>query len=171
MSVALPLTVSFTQRNYNKLTMNYLTVKPGATTVKIYYKLSDLKNFGKWVLVKRELSNVPCRPGVYLIVNSKNIIVYVGSAKRLAFRLYNHEKNGIGHSKKIYFIEYKNYIKLENKIISKVQPILNKNGVGQNTVIFNDKRYKIQNDRGHIHIVVIKNGLRKKITIKMGPLK
>ena len=27
------ITVSFTQRNYNKLTMNHLTVKPGATTV------------------------------------------------------------------------------------------------------------------------------------------
>ena len=31
--VVLPPTVSFTQRNYNKLTMNYLTVKPGADTV------------------------------------------------------------------------------------------------------------------------------------------
>jgi len=31
--VVLPPTVSFTQRNYNKLSMNHLTVKPGATTV------------------------------------------------------------------------------------------------------------------------------------------
>lgn len=34
------------------------------------------------------------------------------------------------------------------------------------TVTYGEKQYRIQNDRGHNHIVVRKDGLRTKITVK-----
>jgi len=35
-----------------------------------------------------------------------------------------------------------------------------------NTVTYGNRQYSIQNDRGHLHIVVRENGRRKKITVK-----
>jgi hypothetical protein len=35
-----------------------------------------------------------------------------------------------------------------------------------NTVTYGNKPYRIQNDRGHLHIVVYENSRRKKITVK-----
>jgi hypothetical protein len=37
---------------------------------------------------------------------------------------------------------------------------------GDNTVTYGNAQYRIQNDRGHIHIVVREGGFRKKITVK-----
>lgn len=37
---------------------------------------------------------------------------------------------------------------------------------GDTTVIYGNKPYRIQNDRGHLHIVVYENSRRKKITVK-----
>ena len=38
-----------------------------------------------------------------------------------------------------------------------------------NTVTYGLKSYRVQNDRGHLHIVVRKDGLRSKITVKHKP--
>lgn len=35
-----------------------------------------------------------------------------------------------------------------------------------NTVTYGNSEYRIQNDRGHLHIVIRENGQRKKITVK-----
>lgn len=35
-----------------------------------------------------------------------------------------------------------------------------------NTATYGNSVYRIQNDRGHLHIVVRENGMRKKITVK-----
>ena len=35
-----------------------------------------------------------------------------------------------------------------------------------NTVTYGNKSYRVQNDRGHLHIVVRENGQRNKITVK-----
>jgi len=37
---------------------------------------------------------------------------------------------------------------------------------GDTTVTYGNKPYRIQNDRGHLHIVVYENSRRKKITVK-----
>lgn len=37
---------------------------------------------------------------------------------------------------------------------------------GETTVTYGNKPYRIQNDRGHLHIVVYENSRRKKITVK-----
>lgn len=126
--------------------------------------LSGVEEFGDWVLVDRGLSNVPCRPGVYLIIHD-DTIVYVGSAQRLVLRIYKHEKYQKSKAHNIYFIEHRKYKHLENVIISKIQPIWNKIGVGKNIFIYKSKGYKIQNDRGHIHIIVSEKGKRKKISL------
>lgn len=35
-----------------------------------------------------------------------------------------------------------------------------------NTVTYGNKKYRVQNDRGHLHIVIRENGRRNKITVK-----
>ena len=37
---------------------------------------------------------------------------------------------------------------------------------GATTVMYAGRNYRIQNDRGHLHIVVYENSRRKKITVK-----
>lgn len=37
---------------------------------------------------------------------------------------------------------------------------------GDTTVTYGNKPYRIQNDRGHLHIVIYENSRRKKITVK-----
>lgn len=38
-----------------------------------------------------------------------------------------------------------------------------------NTVTYGNQKYRVQNDRGHLHIVVREDGQRKKITVKHKP--
>ena len=38
-----------------------------------------------------------------------------------------------------------------------------------NTVTYGNKNYRVQNDRGHLHIVITENGQRKKLTVKHKP--
>lgn len=38
-----------------------------------------------------------------------------------------------------------------------------------NTVTYGSQKYRVQNDRGHLHIIVREEGRRKKITVKHKP--
>lgn len=38
---------------------------------------------------------------------------------------------------------------------------------GDDTVMYGNKQYRLQKDRGHLHIVVYEFGRRRKITVKM----
>jgi excinuclease UvrABC nuclease subunit len=149
---------------YETINNQYISSIKKGDTVTYQNILSNVADFGEWILAEPNLANVPCRPGVYLIVIN-NDILYVGSAKRLVLRLYKHEYQQKRMKFKMYFIEHIKYLKIESDIIFKIQPPLNKIGVGDNTAVFNGKRYKIQNDKGHKHIIVIRNGIRKKISL------
>ena len=146
------------------MTTNKLYATKEDVTVRYGNDISKVSDFGNWILAEKDLANVPCRPGVYLLIKNDDIL-YVGSAKRLALRMYKHEYQQKKIEFKMFFIEHSQYLNIESDIIFKIQPPLNKLGIGDNTAYFNGKRYKIQNDRGHKHIVVIKNGIRRKISL------
>lgn len=38
-----------------------------------------------------------------------------------------------------------------------------------NTVTYGNQKYRVQNDRGHLHIIVRENGRRTKLTVKRKP--
>jgi len=144
--------------------MKDLFIDKSTNTVTYGNAMSKVAVFGNWILAEKDLANVPCRSGVYLLIKNDDIL-YVGSAKRLVLRMYKHEYQQKKIKFKMFFIEHSQYLNIESDIIFKIQPPLNKIGIGGNMAYFNGKRYKIQNDRGNKHIIVRENGVRRKISM------
>ncbi|MHA2250503.1 MAG: excinuclease ABC subunit UvrC [Candidatus Kariarchaeaceae archaeon] len=105
--------------------------------MKIVDRLSNLDNDTRLIRIEKQLKALPRKPGVYVILNEKNKIIYVGKAKSLANRVRSHFTPSTDFSKsrvireKGYNIEVHEVsseseaLLLEYNMIQEHQPLLN----------------------------------------------
>lgn len=89
--------------------------------------------------LKEKLKNLPCSPGVYLMKDSLNSVIYVGKSKNLKNRVSSYFQNSKAHSPKVIKLvknlkdfeyittdtEFEAFL-LECKLIKEIKPIYNK---------------------------------------------
>jgi len=67
--------------------------------------ISDGREYGRTMkvsqILQNKVKNLPDTPGVYLFLNSKKQIIYVGKAKRLKRRVVSYFQSGRGHDARI----------------------------------------------------------------------
>lgn len=126
--------------------------------------MNDRENSEKLSELKREANRLPLLPGVYIMKNRHNEIIYIGKAKALKNRVTQYFGGGSGHTEKVrkmvsnidrfeYIVcdsEFEALI-LENSLIKQNQPkynILLKDDKGYSYIkITNDKWKKITSAR------------------------
>lgn len=128
--------------------------------------------------LKEKVKNLPLTPGVYLMKNSSNDIIYVGKSKSLRNRVSSYFQNSRNHPPKIerlvktlkdfdYILtdtEFEAFM-LECKLIKKLQPLYNSQMKNTSSYIY----VQISTDKKDLGIKRVNTPSEKNSTIHFGP--
>lgn len=128
--------------------------------------------------IKDKVKNLPTTPGVYLMKDSQNTIIYVGKAKNLKRRVQSYFQKSKAHPQKIkkmvsnikdfdYILtdtEFEAFM-LECKWIKKMKPLFNKKMKSSHSYVY----IVVHLDEDLHHIEIINNPIRSEGKLYFGP--